>query len=382
MKTMLPYARQWIDEADIEAVVEVLRSDWLTTGPKVPEFEEKFARTVGAKHAVAVSSGTAALHAAVFAAGVGTGDEVVVPPMTFAATANSVRYQGGTVVFADVQPNSLLLDPQKALEAASARTRAVIAVDYAGQPADLDELASLAHDRGWVLIEDAAHSLGATHRGRPIGSIADMTTFSFHPVKHITTGEGGVVTTNDDERASRLRLFRNHGISTDHREREGRGSWHYEMIDLGYNYRITDIQCALGSSQLDRLSGWVERRREISRRYDEAFRQLPFDPLLMKGDRVSSRHLYVIRLRLDECRADRATIFKALRDEGLAVNVHYMPVHYHPYYQGLGYRKGAYPESERAYERLLTLPLYPKLTNGEVSHVIEVVTRVLTQSGR
>jgi perosamine synthetase len=379
MEKMLPYGRQWIDDADVDAVVDVLRSDWLTTGPKVAELEEEFARVVGAKHAVAVCNGTAALHAAAYAAAIGPESEVIVPPMTFAASANCVRYQNGTVAFADVRPDTLLLDPQKVLEAATDRTRAVIAVDYTGQPADLDDLRAIADERGWLLIEDAAHALGATYRGRTVGSIAHITTFSFHPVKQITTGEGGMVTTDDAELASRLRLFRNHGITSDHRQREKQGSWFYEMVDLGYNYRITDFQCALGLSQLRRLSEWVSRRRAIAARYDEAFRALPLEPIHMEKDRESSWHLYVIRIRLEQLRADRATIFRALRDEGLGVNVHYIPVHYHPYYQRLGYRKGSFPVSEAAYERLLTLPLFPKMTDGDVSRVIEVVTAVLNR---
>src|SRR5687768_1725123 len=260
----LPYGRQWIDEADIAAVSEVLRSDWLTTGPMVEKFERAFAEEVGAKHAIAVSNGTAALHAAAYAAGIDADAEVIVPPMTFAASANCVRYCGARVVFADVREDTLSLDPQRVADAATPRTRAVIAVDYTGQPADLDELRALCLENDWFLIEDAAHALGATYHGERIGSLADLTTFSLHPVKQITTGEGGVVTTNDDELARRLRLFRNHGITTDHRQREERGSWFYEMTDLGYNYRITDFQCALGLSQLGKLPQWIERRRAIA----------------------------------------------------------------------------------------------------------------------
>lgn len=374
---MLPYGRQWIDDDDIDAVVEVLRSDWLTTGPKVAEFETEFARIVGARHAVAVSNGTAALHAAAYAAGIDGESEVIVPPMTFAASANCVRYQNGTVVFADVDAGTLLLDPNKVLEAATERTRALVAVDYAGQPADLDELRAMADERGWFLIEDAAHALGATYRGRRVGSIAHLTTFSLHPVKQITTGEGGMVTTDDDRLAERLRLFRNHGISSDHRQREAQGSWYYEMLDLGYNYRITDFQCALGLSQLRHLGAWVERRRAIAARYDDAFRGAPLDPLTLKPDRESSWHLYVVRLRLDELRADRATVFRELRDQGIGVNVHYIPVHYHPYYQGLGWKKGAFPVAEGEYERLLTLPLFPAMSDDDVAHVIDVVTSTL-----
>jgi perosamine synthetase len=379
---MLPYGRQWIDEDDVDAVAAVLRSDWLTTGPKVGEFEAEFARLVGARHAVAVSNGTAALHAAAFAAGITAASEVIVTPMTFAASANCVRYQNGTVVFADVDPHTLLLDPQKVLDAASDRTRAVITVDYTGQPSDLDELSAMARERGWLLIEDAAHALGATHRGRPVGSLADLTTFSLHPVKQITSGEGGVVTTNDDELAARLRLFRNHGITSDHRQREQQDSWFYEMVELGYNYRITDFQCALGISQLRRLTPWVERRRAIAARYDDAFRSLPLDRLQMKSDRQSSWHLYVIRLRLEELRAGRAEVFRALRQAGLGVNVHYIPVHHHPYYQRLGYRKGSMPVAEGAYERLVTLPLFPRMTDEDVGRVIDVVSSTLLELRR
>jgi perosamine synthetase len=377
MKPKLPYGRQWIDDDDVEAVVDALRSDWLTTGPRVADFEAQFARAVGAKHAVAVSSGTAALHAAAFAAGIDRDSEVIVPPMTFAATANCVRYQSGQVVFADVLPDSLLLDVRQVLRRATDRTRAVIVVDYGGQPGHLDDLISIARERGWTLIEDAAHSLGATYRNRLVGSVADLTTFSLHPVKHITTGEGGVVTTNDDGIAERLRAFRNHGITTDHRYREERGSWLYEMTDLGYNYRITDFQCALGASQLRRLSQWVSRRQAIALRYDEAFGELPVDALKLEQDRTSSRHLYILQLRLEKLRVDRRRIFEDLRANGLGVNVHYIPVHYHPYYQGLGYRKGICPVAEEAYERLITIPLYPKLTDSDITRVIETVSNVI-----
>ena len=382
MSRMLPYGRQWIDEADIEAVTEVLRSDWLTTGPKVGEFEAAFAEAVGAKHAVAVCNGTAALHAATYAAGINHESEVIVPPMTFAASANCVRYRGGKVVFADVRGDTLALDVEKARAAATARTRAVVAVDYTGQPADLEELMALCRENGWLLIEDAAHALGATYRGRRVGSVADLTTFSLHPVKQITTGEGGVITTDDDDLASKLRLFRNHGISSDHRQREEQGSWFYEMVDLGYNYRITDFQCALGISQLRRLPEWITRRRAIAAAYGDAFRALPLDPVRMLADRESAWHLYVVRLRLEALTADRAAVFRALRDAGIGVNVHYIPVHYHPYYQRLGWKRGDFPVAEAAYERLITLPLFPKMSDDDVTRTIETVSRVLKQFAR
>jgi perosamine synthetase len=375
---MLPYGRQSISDADIEAVVEVLRSEWLTTGPKIGEFEEAFAEAVGAKYAIAVSSGTAALHAAAYAAGIAEGDEAIVPPMTFAASANCIRYQRGTVVFADVRPDTLSLDASKAAEAVTARTKAIVTVDYTGQPSDLDELLAVAERNHCVLIEDAAHALGATYKGRKVGSIAHMTTFSLHPVKQITTGEGGVITTEDPELARRLRLFRNHGITSDHRQREQQGSWFYEMVDLGYNYRLTDFQCALGISQLSRLSEWIRRRTEIANRYTAAFRSVAgIEPLTILPDRQSAWHLYVVLLNLDMLRANRAEIFQALRAQKLGVNVHYIPAHWHPYYQHLGHRKGAYPAAESAYERLLSLPLFPAMSAADVERVIDSVTDVI-----
>ena len=381
-KKVLPYGRQWIDESDIEAVTEVLRSDWLTTGPKVGEFEEAFAKLVGAKHAVAVSNGTAALHAAAYAAGIDHEAEVIVPPMTFAASANCVRYRGGKVVFADVRPDTLCIDVDRVRAVASERTRAIVAVDYTGQPADLDELSALCRERGWVLIEDAAHALGGSYRERRVGSIADLTTFSLHPVKQITTGEGGVITTNDDELARKLRLFRNHGITSDHRQREAQGSWFYEMVDLGYNYRITDFQCALGLSQLRRLPEWLDRRRVIAAAYDLAFENLPLDPVRMLPDRESAWHLYVVLLRLEALTADRAVVFRTLREEGLGVNVHYIPVHFHPYYQRFGWMRGDFPVAEAAYDRMITLPLFPAMSDADVAFVIEAVDRVLSRFSR
>jgi perosamine synthetase len=375
---MLPYGRQSVDAADVQAVVDVLQSDWLTTGPRVAAFEEAFAARVGARYAVAVSNGTAALHAAAFAGGLGPGDEAVVTPMTFAASANCVRYQGGTVVFADVCADTLNLDPARVEAALGPWTRAIVVVDYTGQPADLDELMALAARHGLVVIEDAAHALGATYRGRPVGGVTHLTTFSLHPVKQITAGEGGIVTTNDQALAERLRLFRNHGISSDHRQREAAGSWAYEMVALGYNYRITDFQCALGLSQLGKLDAWVERRREIADRYTAVFAEWPeIEPPVVLPDRASAWHLYVIRLNLERLRATRAEIFRALRAENIGVNVHYVPVPWHPYYQKLGYERGQWPVAEDAYERMLSLPLFPAMTDEDVDSVIAAVRKVL-----
>src|SRR5258708_5150965 len=297
---LLPYGRQSIDEADIQAVVEVLKSDWLTTGPKIAEFEERFAEWVGARHAVSFSSGTAALHGAAFTAGLGPGDEAITTPLTFCATANCILYQGATPVFADVSSDTLNLDPEKMSAKLTARTKALFAVDYAGHPAALDELGESAHRHGALLIEDASHALGAEYHGKRVGCIADMTVFSFHPVKHLTTGEGGMVTTNNARTAETLRRFRNHGISSEARQRQETGQWFYEMVLLGFNYRLTDIACALGLSQLERLEANLARRRAMAARYSKAFRELPAVtvPAVRHGVHPAW-HLYPIRLHLE-----------------------------------------------------------------------------------
>lgn len=381
--TMLPYGRQSLDEGDIEAVVGALNSGWLTTGPKVAEFETAFAKAVGTGYAVAVSSGTAALHAAAFAAGIGPADDVITTPMTFAATANCVRYQGGTVVFADVRRDTLNLDFAKVETLITPKVKAIITVDYTGQPSDLDELNALASRHRLTVIEDASHALGATYRGRRVGALAHMTTFSLHPVKHITTGEGGMVATNDAELAERLRAFRNHGIRSDYREREADGSWFYEMTTLGFNYRLTDLQCALGLSQLNKLEAWVARRRAIAARYRAAFAALPeIETPTVIPDREPAWHLYVIRLYLDRIRAGRADLFKALRAENIGVNVHYIPVPWHPYYRELGYKKGEWPVAESEYERMISLPIFPGMTDRDIEDVIAAVEKVIAHFRR
>lgn len=381
--TLLPYAHQTVEEADVQAVVDVLRSDWLTTGPQVAAFEAAFAAQIAARDAVAVSSGTAALHVAACAVGIKPGDEVIVPPMTFAASANCVGYQGGTVVFADVRPDTLTLDPACVVAAISPRTRAIITVDYAGQPSDLDELSAIAERHGLLLIEDAAHALGATYRGRPVGGLAHVTTFSLHAVKPITSGEGGVLTTNDPALAARLRLFRSHGITRDAHEREVAGSWCYQMVALGYNYRLTDVQCALAKAQLARLQEGLARRRQIAARYTQALRDLEaVEPLTVLPDRDSAWHLYVVRLRVERLRVGRDEVFRALRAENIGVNVHYIPVPWHPYYQRLGYRCGQWPVAEAAHERLLSLPLWAGMREGDVQDVIDAVHKVVHHVGR
>ena len=375
MTFMIPYGRQFIDEDDINAVVEVLRSDWLTTGPKIEAFEKALAGFVEAKCAVAVSSGTAALHCAMYSLGIGPGDEVIVPPITFAATANCVVFQGGTPVFADVDPETLLLDPAQAESRISPRTKAIIAVDYAGQPCDYDRLREIADRHGLYLVADGCHALGAEYRGRRVGSIADITAFSFHPVKHISTGEGGMVTTDRSDLAERARLFRNHGISTDFREREEKGSWFYEMVDLGYNYRITDFQCALGISQLQKLPFFLQQRREIARNYDEALRNVSgIIPLGRRDDILHAYHLYVIRIDANSGRKDRSRVFQELRSREIGVNVHYVPVHLHPFYQKhFGTSSGNCPVAEEAYGQILSLPIWPGMTDDHVEKIIGII---------
>ncbi len=382
--TFLPYGRQAIDEADIQAVVEVLRSDWLTTGPKVGEFEEAFAARVGAKYAVSVSSGTAALHAAAFAAGLKAGDEAITTPLTFAATANCVLYQAATPVFADVSADTLNLDPVEVVKKISSKTRAILPVDYSGHPADLNSIAAIAREHGLLVIEDACHALGAEYGGRRVGSIADITVFSFHPVKHITTGEGGMVTTNDPNLAETLRRFRNHGISSDARQRQSEGQWHYEMVLLGFNYRLADVVCALGIEQLSRLDANLARRREIAGIYTSAFRELPgLIPPTVRAEVNPAWHLYPIRLDLAKLTADRPQIFRALRAENIGVNVHYIPVHLHPYYrERFDFKGGEFPVAESAYERLISLPMFHAMTGQDVKDVIAAVTKVISSYSR
>jgi perosamine synthetase len=376
LNRLIPYGRQCIEEDDIQAVVEVLRSDFLTQGPKVREFEEALADYCGAKYAVSFSSGTAALHGAYFAVDIGDGDEVIVPAMTFAATANAVVFQGATPVFCDVDAETLLVAPDLVEAKVSPRTKAIIAVDYAGQPCDYDALREITDRNKLVLIADACHSLGATYKGRKVGKLADLTVFSFHPVKHITTGEGGMAVTDNPEYYRRMAIFRNHGITTDHRQRAEKGSWFYEMVDLGYNYRITDFQCALGMNQLKKLPGWIKRRQEIASRYDRAFNSLgPVEPLAVTSNVSHVYHLYVIKL-LD---MERDKVFNSLREAGIGANVHYIPVHLHPFYrQRFGTKQGMYPAAEAAYKQILSLPMFPAMTDEDVDLVISAVKEAVS----
>jgi perosamine synthetase len=383
-ETYLPYGRQSIDESDIQAVVEALQSDWLTTGPRVAEFEEAVAARVGSRYAVSFSSGTAALHGAAFAAGLKPGDEAITSPLTFAATANCVLYQGATPVFADVSPDTLNLDPLEVERKITPHTKAILPVDYGGQPADLDSIKELARKHDLIVIEDACHALGAEYKGERVGSISHMTVFSFHPVKHLTTGEGGMVTTDDPGYATTLRQFKNHGITSDVQQRQAKGEWFYEMHLLGYNYRLTDIACALGTQQLLKLESNLKRRREIAARYTASFADVAaVSPPKMRNDVNPAWHLYPVRLQLQHLEGTRDDIFRALRGENIGVNVHYIPVHLHPYYQQrFAYAKGTFPVAERAYEELISLPMFHGMHDGDVEDVIRAVKKVMNRFAR
>ncbi len=380
----LPYGRQTIRDCDVDAVTKTLRSALLTTGPAVEQFEQAVCRKVGAQFAVAVSSGTAALHAACHAIGIGPGDEVIVPVMTFAATANAVAMCGATPRFADVEPRTLLLNAESVRGLISPKTKAVIAVDYAGLPCEYEALSELCRERGLTLLADACHSLGGALDGKPVGSLADVTIFSFHPVKQITTGEGGMLVTSDEKIARRARQFRNHGITTDVRQREERGTWFYEMAELGHNYRLSDLQCSLGLSQLPAVDEWVEKRRQVAAKYDAAFRGSSFvRPLGSRPSAKHAYHLYVIELKLEALSCGRDEVFSALRAEGIGAMVHYIPVHLHPYYRRTqGTDPGLCPVAERAYARILSLPIFPSMTDADATDVLAALKKIGDHYGK
>ncbi|WP_209121732.1 UDP-4-amino-4,6-dideoxy-N-acetyl-beta-L-altrosamine transaminase [Alkalihalobacillus sp. BA299] len=375
----LPYGRQWIDEEDIQSVINVLKGDYLTTGPAVGEFEKAVASYVGAKYAVAFSNGTAALHGACFAAGIGEGDEVITTPMTFAASSNCVLYQGGNPVFADIDPQTYNIDPRKVEELINDNTKAIIPVHFTGQPVSLDEIHQLAKSHNLVVIEDAAHALGATYKGEKIGSLSEMTMFSFHPVKHITSGEGGIITTNNEEYYQKLLQFRSHGITREPDKLiENHGPWYYEMQFLGFNYRMTDIQAALGTSQLKKIDKFVDLRKKYVSIYNEAFKEIDaIQTPYQDQNGISSWHLYIIRLDLDKLSVSRKEVFEALVNENIGVNVHYIPVHTLPYYSQLGYQRGICPKAEDLYEEIITLPLFPAMTEEDAMDVIAAVNKVI-----
>jgi perosamine synthetase len=371
--SFLPYGKQEIGDADIKAVVEALCSGWLTTGPRVSEFEIAFAAYCGASEGVAVNSGTAALHCAMRGAGVGAGDEVIVPAITFAASANAALYEGAVPVFADIEADTLLIDPVSVAMKITQKTRAIVAVDYAGQPADYDALRVLTRGRDIAIIADACHAPGATYKGRNTGTLGDISCFSFHPVKHLTTCEGGIAVTDDAEMAAHMRRFRNHGIDSDHRTREANGAYAYDMTELGYNYRLPDVQCALGMAQLTRLPAWVVARQKIAAMYDVALAGMAeVTPLRTYADRTNAHHLYVVELANH---VNRDIAFTRLREEGIGVNVHYTPVYMHSHYRRLGYQPGLAPVAEAVSRRILTLPMFPAMTGDDVARVVSALAR-------
>ncbi len=368
---MIPYGKQTIEQDDIQAVVDVLKSDFLTTGPKIAEFEQTVADYVGAKYAVAISNGTSALHAACFAAGIGPGDEVITTPLTFAASANCVLYCGGTPVFADVDPKTYNIDPEDIQRKITDRTKAIIAVHLAGQPCDMDAIHSIAREHGLIVIEDGAHALGSVYKGKKVGSMSDMTTFSFHPVKPITTGEGGMIVTDNEDFYKKMILFRSHGITRDDSMMtRNDGPWFYQQFDLGYNYRITDIQCALGCSQMKKLDRFLARRKEIVAHYNEAFADCDniITPYQL-SDTESGWHLYIVQVK----NCDRRQVFEKMREKGIGVNVHYIPVYMHPYYQEHGYENVHCANAEEIYSHIISLPLYPGLTSEQQDYVIDTL---------
>ena len=374
----IPYGRQTIEDDDIEEVVKVLRSDFLTTGPKVEELEQSVKDYTGAKYAVAISNGTSALHAACYAAGIGPGDEVITTPLTFAASANCVKYCGGTPVFADVDAKTYNIDPEDIRRKITDKTKAIIPVHLAGQPCDMDAIHQIAQEHHLIVIEDAAHALGSEYKGRKVGSMSDMTTFSFHPVKPITTGEGGMIMTDDPNLYQKLSLFRSHCITRDPElMSENQGPWYYQQLDLGYNYRITDIQCALGASQMRKLDRFLERRRELVDRYNQAFAgwEDVVTPYQMP-DTKSGWHLYIVQIK----NHDRLAVFEKMREAGIGVNVHYIPVYQHPYYQQNGYKDVCCPNAEEIYAHMMSLPLYPGLTNEQQDAVVDTLKKILQVS--
>lgn len=376
-ETFLQYSCQSIDEDDIQAVIETLRSSHLTQGPKIAEFERSVADYVGAKYAVAFANGTAALHGACYAAGIGQGDEVITTPITFAATANSVRYVGGTVVFADIDAATYNIDPTAIQEKITSRTKALIPVDFTGQPADMETIMAIAREHNLVVIEDGAHSLGAEYKGQKVGTLADMTMFSFHPVKPITTAEGGIITTNNEAYYEKLKLFRSHGIThTDYAVEQGK--WYYEMLDLGFNYRMTDVHAALGTSQMKKLDTFINRRREIAAMYTAAFEQTDCVQAPKQLENTNSGwHLYSVQLDLTQTIKTRKQIFDDMRARNIGVHVHYIPVYWHPYYQQLNYSKGICKVAEQWYEQALSLPIHQAMTDDDVAYVIKSLLDVM-----
>ncbi len=384
---MIPYARQEITQADIDAVVSVLQSDFLTQGPVVPRFEQAVAGYCGARHAVAVNSGTSALHAACLALGLGPGDWLWTSPITYVASANCGLYCGARVDFVDIDPRTYNLCPQalegklREAEKKGRLPKIVVPVHLGGQPCDMAAIHALSVRFGFRIIEDASHAIGGRYKGEPVGSsrYSDITVFSFHPVKIITTGEGGMALTNDDGLAQRMALLRSHGITRDPEQMTHApdGPWYYQQIALGFNYRMTDLQAALGISQMKRLNEYAARRRELARRYDTLLADLPMTTPRRQHDSDSAWHLYVLRLRLDEIGKTHCHVFESLRQQGIGVNLHFIPVHTQPFFQAMGFKAGDFPEAERYYAEAISLPMYPTLTEGQQDLISAALHKVL-----
>jgi UDP-4-amino-4,6-dideoxy-N-acetyl-beta-L-altrosamine transaminase len=377
----LPYGKQWLDDAEINEVVDSLKSDLITTGPKMRLFEEKFKGYIGSKYAVAVNSGTAALHISTSSIDINPGDEVITTPLTFVASANCVVYRGGTPIFVDIKKNTYNIDPNEIRKKITPKTKAIIPVHFTGQPCDMDEISEIAKENDLYIIEDAAHAIDAEYKDKKIGNLSDLTTFSFHPVKNITTAEGGMVTTNNDDLHEKLLMYRTHGISKDAEKRFGKsGGFYYDMQYLGFRYNLSELHAALGIHQLDKLESFQKRRREIVKIYNRELDNIeeitiPF----VKEDVKHSWHLYVIQINLENLRVDRDFIFKALREENIGVNVHYIPIHYHSYYQEtFNLKKGILPNVEWLFPRLLTIPIFPKMSDSDVYDVVNALEKVLS----
>jgi len=375
------YGKQWIDESDMEAVVETLSSDFLTCGPKIKELEKKLCEYTGASYAVACSNGTAALHMACMAAGIGPGDEVITTPLTFAASANCVLYCGARPVFADVNPETYNISPDSVRKCITKNTKAIIAVDFTGQVVEAEEIRKICDEYNLIFIEDAAHSIGSKYKENYVGNIADMTTFSFHPVKTVTAGEGGAVLTNNKEFYQKLVLAHTHGITHEEElmeEAPHEGPWYYEQISLGYNYRMTDFQAALLMSQMKKLEMFKELRRSIVNKYNAAFSQVP-EVIIQKEIEESDtcRHLYILQLNLEKLKCTRRQFFDAMSAENIQCQIHYVPVYWFPYYKHLGYEKGLCPNAEKIYSGIISLPLYPKMSEKDVDDVIAAVRKII-----
>ena len=379
-KEKINYGRHWIDDEDIQAVVETLKGDFLTCGPKISEMEQILCDYTGAKYAVAISNGTAALHCACLAAGIGPGDEVITTPITFAASANCALYCGAMPVFADINPQTYNIDPKSIREHITDKTKAIVAVDFTGQVVEMEEIRKICEEYHLVLIEDAAHSLGSEYQGKQVGTLADMTTLSFHPVKTVTGGEGGAILTDSEELYRKLMLLRAHGITRDVNEMsvEPEGPWYYEQIMLGYNYRITDIQASLIVSQMKKLDQFVNRRKKIVATYNEAFSEIP-EIIVQKEipESDTCRHLYIIQLDLEKLSCTRREFFDALAAENVQCQIHYVPTYWFPHYQRLGFEKGCCPNAEKLYSRIMSIPLFPKMTDEDVADVIHAVKKVV-----